>query len=282
MMRRDAISMSNLWRRHVALGVLVTCGCALQAQSIPGAPPTASECDNAVQALSRGARDGTGWERLSACGAVGGAALAQALESARRESDPAYLEVLYSSLSVIRDPQVFRAALTLLQDKGATAGARIVAILTGLAQHDVALRPGLSDRVRAVIAGGQSSRCPIAPGMVVGNYRSETPLPKDYVERLATALERTSEDSDAQESVRALGRCARSMLVSGAPVRVPLTSIRMEYSCGKRVRIVNNSEEWINVTWRIPTVGDHGELVVTPRGQPASAMEGRVNCVAAT
>jgi hypothetical protein len=198
---------------------------------------------------------------------VGGAALARALNSARRDSDPDYLEVLYSSLSVIRDPQVFRAALTLMQDKGATSQARIVALLTGLAQHDIALRPGLSDPVRGVITGGQSSRCPIALGMIVGDYRSETALPKDYLERLTAAIERTSEDADAQESVRAMGRCARLMLTNVAPVRVPAASIRMEYSCEKRFRIVNDSGEWINVTWRIPASGDHGDLVVKPKGR---------------
>jgi hypothetical protein len=154
-----------------------------------------------------------------------------------------------------------------MQDKGATSEARIVALLTGLAQHDLALRPGLSDPVRGVITGGQSSRCPIALGMVVGDYRSQTPLPKDYLERLTAAIERTSEDSDAQESVRAIARCARSMLTNVAPVRVPAASIRMEYSCEKRFRIVNDSGEWINVTWRIPASGDHGDLVVKPKGR---------------
>jgi len=258
--------MSDYPRRLVTAGVLLACTQTLQGQTIPGEPPSPSECQAAAEALRGGSRDGTGWEALAACGTVGGAALAQALQSARRESDAPYLEVLYGSLSVIRDPQVFRAALTVMQDKEATSAARIVALLTGLAQHDMALRPGLSVPLRSVISGGQSKRCPIALGMIVGDYRSKTALPTDYLAQLSTAVAAASDDIGAQESVRAMARCVQGMLASAAPIRVLRTSIQLVYSCGNRFRVINESKEWIKVTWRIEESGDKGDLVVEPKG----------------
>src|SRR5918999_6216622 len=91
----------------------------LSAQAVPGTyTPTPAECQAATESLLDKPSNNAHWQILPSCGRAGGRDLATALQGARSETDPAYLERLYGAMANIRDPDVFSAALSLMQDQG--------------------------------------------------------------------------------------------------------------------------------------------------------------------
>jgi len=238
-----------------------------RAQVIPGGPPSEGECRAAAAALRAGNRDGTGWERLAGCGPFGGVELARALDGARGESDWEYLSVIYSSLASIRDPRILQAAIRVMTANEASPPSRIIAVLTGLAQHDAALRPKLGVSLQGFREAATGGRCPIALGLVNGGYMSASPLPADYLKQLTKAFENVAAEQGSSADVKAVARCARTVLSGVAPIQVPTDRIQLEYVCGNRFRVINTSDEWVDVRWRIDESQDRGALTVEP-GKP--------------
>jgi hypothetical protein len=250
-------------------------GLVLEAQTIPGSPPSSKECAAAAAALSAGARDGAGWERLPECGALGGRALATAFRSARNETDTDYLGHLYGAMAALRDPHVFASALEVMQDPGASSAARATAILVAVAQHHrgwgLPLQVSFADAVTA--SPGESCRIVAVAGDP--EYRSATSLPADYVQQLGKALDRVVADASTPPLVRSFAGCGRRAIVGALAASVPTSAIRLSYVCGNRFRATNRSSEPINVSYEVSGTKDRRDFTIAPQGETTFTTERR-------
>jgi len=246
----------------------------LTAQTIPGPPPTASECQASARALAGGARDGTGWESLPGCGKTGGVALARAFDGARFETDAAYLQRLYGAMASLRDPAVFATALSVMQDLAASAPARATAILIAVAQHDNALSLPLNLSFTDVISPVGSARCRLVPTSDA-SYRSSSPLPADYRQQLGKAILRVDGSPDTPDLVRSFVQCARPALTAVIADAVPTSEVRLTYVCGNRFRVENQSTESVKVSWKVSGTRDRADLVVPSKGESTFTTEKR-------
>jgi hypothetical protein len=235
----------------------------LGAQTIPGSyRPTPAQCREAAKILVDKASDDWRWQILPSCGKAGGRDLAKALQTARSETDPAYLERLYGAMANIRDPEIFAVALAVMQDDGASAWARSTAILIAVAQHDNAvglpLNLSLTDALR-------SGRCRLLPYTHAG-YRTATPLPANYRDQLGKALLDVSADPTTPEPVKTFVNCARPLLAGDIANAVPLSDLRLIYVCDNRYRVENHSTEELQLSLTVAGSKEKADLVVPAKG----------------
>jgi hypothetical protein len=257
--------------RHLVAAVIALLlagllGSDLPAQTITGPPPSAEECAAAASALANGARDGSGWERLPACGAAGGTAMAGAFRAARQETNAGYLEALYAGMSSIRDPAVLSASIEVMRDDAASSRARATAVLIAYSQYQDGLAPSIGTSFGDVISGRDPHRCPLVPTSHVG-WQSQSPLPADYLQQLASALDQVSKSSTAPGVVRRFARCARRSMSDDVPLTVPSSFIRLSYTCDNEFRVRNQGDEWVDVSWQVEGTSNRGDLAVPPQGE---------------
>ena len=213
---------------------------ALAAQTILGSSPTPAECDGAVVALQRG--DRSGWERLPSCGSAGGTALGAAIRAATLEVDPVYLGRLYTASVWIRDAAIFSAAITVMQDNGATQQSRVLAILIGIAQHDPNLIvPATRPWPTVLTPPSGGGVCQLTGAYGQRTFSSSSPLPSGYLQTLASATEATYRAATAPIAVKELARCVRLSFDDVLPITVSKTQILLTYMCGNRFRVRNTS-----------------------------------------
>lgn len=267
-----------MMRSYVCAMILIAsapaAGLAVAAQTVPGRPPGSEYCNRAAAALARGARDVVSWQLLPSCGRAGAIAMANAFRAARSETDLAYLEKLYGAMGSSRHPAVFAAALEVMQEPSASAPARATAVLIAAAQHDRRLALPLNLSFSEVMAPSTAERCRLLPTFG-GNYRSASPLPRDYLERLGTAVSRIVADPGTPQLVKSVVRCARPALGPALSAAVPLSAIRLLYVCGNRFRVTNQTAEWIDVSYKVSATEDQRDLVVAPRGETVFTTERR-------
>jgi hypothetical protein len=236
----------------------------LGAQTVQGGgfQPSPTDCSTAAQALAAGTPEWPTWDYLPACGRVGGRALATALRSARSSSDLGYLERLYGAAASMRDPDLFESALDVLQDETGSNQARSTAILIALAQHDNAvglpLNLSLTDALR-------SGRCRLLPYTHAG-YRTATPVPANYRDRLGKALLDVSADPTTPEPVKTFVNCTRPLLAGEIANAVPLSDLRLIYVCDNRYRVENHSTEELQLSLTVAGSKEKADLVVPAKG----------------
>lgn len=194
-------------KRYLLIAELVLSGLLLPPSGVAAQDawrPSTEQCRAAATALTHGARDGTGWERLVDCGDIAGNALASALHAARSETDVDYLARLYSAIARVRHPAVFTSTLDVMRDPAASVPARATAILMALSQHEPGrgLPPSVPFREAVTSSAGEGCQL-VRFGRTL--YRSSTPLPADYREQLVNATEQLG---SAPTLVRALAGCA--------------------------------------------------------------------------
>lgn len=240
-------------------------GLPLEAQRVPGTPPTSRQCAAAAAALARGARDGAGWEYLPGCGKAGGVPLAKAFQAARFETDPAYLQRLYGAMGSMRDSAVFATALSVMQDSAASAPARATAILIAVAQHNDNLGLPLNVSFTEAIAP-PAGQCRLLPVSDAG-YRSMSPLPADYREQLGRAILQVRASPNTPDLVRTFVYCARPALMELIADAVPISALRLTYVCGNRFRVENQSTESVKVSWKVSGTRARADLVVPSKGE---------------
>jgi hypothetical protein len=251
--------------RYLLLGFLnVTAGTALlSAQAVPGTyRPKPAQCREAAKILVDRTNDDWRWQILASCGRAGGRDLARALQEARSETDPAYLERLYGAMAPIRDPDVFAAALAVMQDDGASAPARATAILIAVSQHNdrvgLPLNLSLPEALR-------SGHCRLVPYISHGSYRSSSPLPANYQMQLGKALLHLSAAPDTPDLVKVFVNCSRSVTQGAIADAVPLSAIRVTYVCGNRYRVDNRSTESVQLSYQLSGTKQKGGFAVHPR-----------------
>lgn len=236
----------------------------LAAQVVPGSyQPTPVECREAAKSLVNRASDNARWQVLPDCGRSGGRVLAKGLRDARSETDLAYLERLYGAMANIRDPDVFHAALAVMQDEGASAQARSTAILIAVEQHDNAVGLPLNLPFAEALRSGQ---CRLVPFTHAG-YRSTTPLPATYLAQLGRTLLDVSAAPGTPDLVKIFVNCTRPVMLGAIADAVPTSAIRLAYLCGNRFRVENHSSESVNVSWKVSGTADRADLLVPSKGE---------------
>lgn len=251
--------------RYLLLGFLnMTAGTALlSAQAVPGTyRPKPAACREAAKILVDRTNDDWRWQILASCGRAGGRELARALQEARSETDPAYLERLYGAMAPIRDPDVFAAALAVMQDDGASAEARATAILIAVRQHNY--RVGLPLNL-SLTEALQSGQCRLVPYTTHGSYRSSTPLPADYQTQLGKALLHLSAAPDTPGLVKTFVDCSRTATQGAIADAVPASAIRLSYVCGNRYQVDNRSTESVQLSYQVSGTKHKGGFAVHPK-----------------
>ena len=254
------------------VGELVLSGLVLTTSALPAqnsGKPSRQQCEAAATALTKGARDGTGWERLVDCGDIAGNALAKAVRAASSETDVDYLGRLYSAVVRVRHPAIFRSTLDVMRDPAATVPARNTAILMALSQHEPSrgLPPSLPYGEAVTSSVGENCQL-VRFGRNL--HRSSTPLPADYLRQLVNATEQLA---SAPPVVGAFAACANRVL--RRDLGVDGSKLGLTYLCGNRFRATNQSGDWIRVSWEVPGKKDRGELMVPPAGETTFSTERR-------
>ncbi|HEX2248711.1 MAG TPA: hypothetical protein VHH32_00095, partial [Gemmatimonadales bacterium] len=251
-------------RHLVTAGFLgLTATTLLPAQTIPGPPfrPSPADCRAGANALTDRTSDDWRWQLLPNCGSYGARVLARALRSARAEIDPDYLDRLYGAMAVMRNPDVFEAALTLMQDEQASAEARSTAVLIAVAQHDADVGLPLNLLLPDALRTGSCRLLPI----VHGGHRVTAPLPADYLSRLGAALYRLSADQDTPDLLETFVNCARTVTSGAIADAVPTSAIRLTYLCDNRFRVDNASTESVQVSYHVIGTEARGTFSVWPK-----------------
>lgn len=236
----------------------------LRSQVVPGSyRPTPIECREAAKSLVDRTSNDARWQTLPACGKAGGRELAEALKDARSETDPTYLERLYGAMATTRDPDVFAAALTIMQDAGASAQARSTAILIAVAQHNNAVALPLNLSLAEALQAGRCRLLPINHAV----YRSTNPLPVNSRAQLGGALLDVSAAPGTPSLVKTFVDCTRSVMSGAIAEAVPTSAIRLTYVCDNRYRVENQSTEPVEVSWAVSGKRTKAAIVVPPKGQ---------------
>ncbi|MFL5578724.1 MAG: hypothetical protein ACJ79S_22440 [Gemmatimonadaceae bacterium] len=155
----------------------------------------------------------------------GAAALARGLRAARASSDSVTPSGLAAGARLVRDGEVFRAALAVAGDRAAAPLARGAAfyILAALGKGGLVGVPYAAFR-RTTLAAAARARAGGAPDTAdIGNlltrpllyatgpdsrHDGEAPLPADYRQRAGALVARVAEDPSEPADARALAACA--------------------------------------------------------------------------
>jgi hypothetical protein len=225
--------------------------------------PTQQECQAAAKSLrDRGSEDGS-WQNLPDCGRAGGRELAKALREAGSETDAVYLERLYGAAANIRDPDIFHAAMAVIQDAGASAQARSTAILILVEQHDNRVGLPLNLSLTEALRSGQ---CRLVP-FTLSSYRSAAELPSGYLQQLGKALLDLSTAQGTPDLVAKFANCTRPVMSGAIADAVPASMISLSYICGNRYRVENQNTESVKVSWGVSGKRTKAAIVVPPKGE---------------
>jgi hypothetical protein len=190
--------------------------------------------------------------------------MAQALREARSETDLAYLERLYDAMGGGWIPEVFQAALTLMQDEGASAEARSTAVLIAVAPVDAALALPLNLSLAEALRSGQCRLLPIS------DAGPPAPIPPDAVARLGKALYDLRGDSKIPHLLRTFVNCIGPVMSDAIADAVPPSALRLSYLCENDYRVENGSTEGVQVSLYV--AGDSADLWVPPKGAKTVGM----------
>jgi hypothetical protein len=256
-------------RRFLVVVLICSAIRGADSEAVGQVSPSSSgeRCANAARALAQGARDGSGWEHLPDCGSTGAKALAQAFGEARAESDVDYLGNLYTAMASVRDPAVFSMALEVMQDQTAGERARATAILIAVAQHTRRIGLSLDFLYQEAMTSSDAERCRLVPIRGATKYRSDAPLPGDYLQQFGSAVENVIHSPASPALVRGFAGCARRALSGAFAATVPSSAIRFSHVCGNRFLIRNTSAYWVTVSWDVSGTGIKRDLSVPPTGE---------------
>lgn len=241
---------------------------SLAAQRIVGPAMTLAECTAALAALSTGDRDASKWVRVHECGAAGAAALASTLANVQAETDTLYLSGLLFAATHIQSRDVFAAAVQQFLDASGTAQARVSALSIVLGQRE----PGgggwpLGRSWSDMVATPLEAPCLLGSG-VHGFYSSiqSAPTPAD-LQQAAAAFDEVANRHGDPAVIRALARCARTVLLTEVPEAINPALVTLTYECGTRFKVQNLDSKWISVTYRVVGTTEQGRLSVPGMGQ---------------
>jgi hypothetical protein len=226
-----------------------------------GPPPTPAECASYASALTSGSRDSGQWGRVSACGSVGGNALARALNAARTETDSLYLVPLTSAMAAIRDSAVMRVARLVALDATASYQARAVSLLTLLTQYDNG-QIGVMG-FAAMLADSTESTCPIGIGGSSSSYQSTT-ISQPTVGQVAETADLLYYGAGTPATLRSFARCVRISVAGEAPLRVPDSALVLTYVCGNTFKVRNNGLEYAMVSLQVGETSEQADVEVAP------------------
>jgi hypothetical protein len=233
------------------------------AQNSP--PLTQAECQTAATDLSTRA-PGWKWERIATCGAFGAQSLASALAGARLVTDSAFLTDLYRSASGVRDAGLLQTTMQVAEDNTAGTPARVTALLIALSQYQRFLRPfGLT--FTQLVNTPLDASCMIKAPTGQINYDSDlgvTLADRQAASNRAAAL---AVSPSANAVVRAFARCVSRYVSFDAPPPVDPQLIAVEYVCGTKFRVRNNSTRLVDVAYQMFHGVERGELSVPARGE---------------
>jgi hypothetical protein len=138
------------------------------------------------------------------------------------------------------DPAVFRAALDLAADRGATDRARIMALLVVVAHLDRAQDvPGwtISDFLTREVPADEF--CSF--GVPYSYPAVDNGLPNDYEREAARVIDSILHRNGESRLVRSFARCARSAVDPDIPPQVDIRKIRLDYVCETTFRVQNHT-----------------------------------------
>ena len=219
---------------------------------------TQRECETAATALSNRA-PASQWERIGWCGSFGAQTLARALIAARLSTDTAFLSDLAWSARLVRDVGLLQTAMQLAEDSTATTAARVVGLLTVVAQYAAGIAP----------RGRTFAQLVSVP---VGWCWMSNPFHSSYTSDLGVAL--SDRQSAAMRSatlgltpsvdpvIRDLASCVSDYVAFDAPPSVDPQLITLDYVCGSKFRVRNAGVKSVRVSYLGFGAQDGGGLYV--------------------
>jgi len=235
------------------------------------AQPTASstgDCRTAAETVVTGEPEGRTWSaliKIRECRAEGGTAIAAAIREHRASRDTAMLSRLGDAAQLLRDGEMFVAALDVLDDAGASPEARISAARTLI----LGLRPH-AQITAAQLTGGNCYGSLPAPHATAA--RGGNPMPPDFAARARTVSLRVVGDSTVTGPLRVAARCLsiHDAAPFSEPVDAPgyiIVSQRpsIEYLCGNRFRIRNPYPVETDLRYQAEGGGGRGRLMLSAR-----------------
>lgn len=166
-----------------------------------------NRCRLAVQIITTGRPEPhTDWafEHVRRCGREGAAAIAQRMAAATVNSNQAEWEKLTAPTFYVHDAGIFRGALSIAQDRGASTIARVysmkvlIQILTRgttLSYDDLTRGPGAQ---RVCFGTGPGSHHEV---------EEISPLPSDYRDRVIAAIRPLADDATQEFAIRHAATC---------------------------------------------------------------------------
>jgi hypothetical protein len=252
----------------MALVTLAAFASALSAQRIPGTyHPTSAQCRRGEKALTDRKSESWEWQLLSRCGSAGGRVMAKALRDGRLETDLMYLERLYDAMGGAWIPTIFEAALTVMQDRGASPEARSTAVLIAVAPVDNALALPLNLSPSEALRSGQ---CRLLPISDAGPRAAVAP---GAVARLGKVLYDLSGDPHTPPLLQAFVACVRPVMRDAIADAVPTSLLRLSHLCENNFRVENGSSEGVQVSVQGIGTEDRSDLWVPPKGARTITME---------
>lgn len=196
---------------------------SVEAQRIPGSPPSDHECRVAANKLgsdphSQAFRDALEYGPLAGCGEIGGRALADALRRTRTLSDTSVLTWLGAEAWQMRSPHVFEAALEVAGDRAASVPARASSLLVLLGQEKEGALLDAPWQQNLVVPVGRF--CGVRTSSHF-EYHSEAPLPADHRARVEGLLSRIMEDKGEPILLRELAHCIHRVLTLSRSLWIP-------------------------------------------------------------
>lgn len=144
---------------------------------------------------------------ISACGSLGGEAIATAIRQAKGSS---LAEEFRFVVAYNRNPVLLAALVEVAADPSATDEMRLVAIEGTLRQHDIA--SAFSRSMSELASQPVGDDCEIIYVEDGGDYKSTTPLPGDSRTTTSMSLRRVADDSRNHQAVRDAARCVAERL----------------------------------------------------------------------
>jgi hypothetical protein len=132
-------------------------------------------------------------------------------------------------------------------------------------QHDNALALPLTVRFRDVLTPSSASRCRLVP-ITEAYYRSDSPLPSDYLQQLGRAILQLKASPATPDLVRSFIECVRPVTLGAVADAVPTSAIRLSYVCGNRYRVENQSTESVKVSWAVSGTRTKAQILVPAKG----------------
>jgi hypothetical protein len=182
---------------------LILAAPAAEAQQDPTAVRHRNDCRLAHQVLTHGQpANRYDWARsvITGCGELGGAALAALIGRHRAEAaDTSHFETIVITASMLRDGQIYEAALDVVLDQGASTLARVQAARILYNQLFSGIFVSYDDIVFETTMDGGKTRLPLVS---TAHIPAGRPLPVDALEKAADVLAPLTEDGSLPRDLR--------------------------------------------------------------------------------